>query len=267
MNGATVPQLLEHLNPEQREAVTHEEGPLLVLAGAGTGKTTTLCARVAWLLVHVATPERMLLLTSPRRAAREMVQRARALATRAIAGCGPVQGGTFHSVAHRVVRLHASALGLEKGFGVLDAADAVDLLDLVRQEQGHAARKSRFPRAGTMLDIYSCTVNAQRPLAEGLAERYPWCTQHREPLAQTFRAYGERKRSFGLVDLDDLLLYWRALAADEVIGPRLADAFDHVFVDEYQDVNALQAQIVHSLCARRRGLTVVGDDFQAVYGF
>jgi DNA helicase II / ATP-dependent DNA helicase PcrA len=209
----------------------------------------------------------MLLLTFTRRAAREMVQRARALATRVIAGCGPIQGGTFHSVAHRVVRLHASALGLDKGFGLLDAADAVDLLDLVRQEDGHAKRQSRFPRASTMLDIYSCTVNAQRPLAEVLAERYPWCAQHREALAQTFRAYGARKRSFGVIDLDDLLLYWRALASDEVIGPRLADAFDHVFVDEYQDVNGLQAQIVQSMCARRRALTVVGDDFQAIYGF
>jgi DNA helicase II / ATP-dependent DNA helicase PcrA len=267
MSDVTMQPLLEQLNPEQREAVTHEGGPLLVLAGAGTGKTTTLCARVAWLLSRGAAPERMLLLTFTRRAAREMVQRARALTTRAIAGCGPIQGGTFHSVAHRVVRLHSSALGLEKGFGLLDPADAVDLLDLVRQEQGHAARESRFPRASTMLDVYSCTVNAQRPLAEILAERYPWCAQHREALAQTFRAYGERKRSFGVVDLDDLLLNWRALAADGMIGPRLADAFDHVFVDEYQDVNGLQAEIVQSMCARRRALTVVGDDFQAIYGF
>jgi DNA helicase-2/ATP-dependent DNA helicase PcrA len=267
MSDVTMQPLLEQLNPEQREAVTHEGGPLLVLAGAGTGKTTTLCARVAWLLSRGAAPERMLLLTFTRRAAGEMVQRARALTTRAIAGCGPIQGGTFHSVAHRVVRLHSSALGLEKGFGLLDPADAVDLLDLVRQEQGHAARESRFPRASTMLDIYSCTVNAQRPLAEILAERYPWCAQHREALAQTFRAYGERKRSFGVVDLDDLLLNWRALAADGMIGPRLADAFDHVFVDEYQDVNGLQAEIVQSMCARRRALTVVGDDFQAIYGF
>src|SRR5689334_13057891 len=128
MNDVTVQPLLEQLNPEQREAVTHEDGPLLVLAGAGTGKTTTLCSRVAWLLGRGAVPERMLLLTFTRRAAREMVQRARAPATRAVAGCGPIQGGTFHSVAHRVVRLHASALGLEKGFGLLDPADAVDLL-------------------------------------------------------------------------------------------------------------------------------------------
>jgi DNA helicase-2/ATP-dependent DNA helicase PcrA len=267
MSDAAVAPLLEQLNPEQREAVTHEDGPLLVLAGAGTGKTTTLCTRVAWLLVRGAAPERMLLLTFTRRAAREMVQRARALATRTVAGCGPIRGGTFHSVAHRVVRAHASSLGLADGFGLLDAADAVDLLDLVRQEQGQAARASRFPRASTMLDIYSCTVNAQRPLAEILAERYPWCAQHREALAQTFRAYGARKRSFGVVDLDDLLLYWRALAADEVIGTRLAGAFDHVFVDEYQDVNGLQAQIVRSLCERSRALTVVGDDFQAIYGF
>jgi DNA helicase-2/ATP-dependent DNA helicase PcrA len=267
MSRANPPPLLAQLNPEQREAATHHGGPLLVLAGAGTGKTTTLCARVVWLLMRGVAPERMLLLTFTRRAAREMVQRARTLAARTLAGCGPIQGGTFHSIAHRFVRSHAAALGLEAGFGLLDASDAVDLLDLVRQERGHAERSSRFPRASTMLDIYSCTVNAQRPLADILAERYPWCERHREALAHTFRAYGARKRTFGVLDLDDLLLYWRALAADEVIGPRLADSLDHVLVDEYQDVNGLQAEIVRSLCGRRRALTVVGDDFQAIYGF
>src|SRR3984893_2698771 len=258
---------LEGLNVEQHAAATHRGGPLLILAGAGTGKTTTLCARVAWLLADGVAAERILLLTFTRRAAREMVQRARVMAERALPTAGPVVGGTFHSVAHRMVRLHASSLGLASGFGVLDAPDASGLLDFVREEQGHAASRRRFPRAQTMLDIYSRSVNAQTPLTEVLAESFPWCAEHREALAGTFRAYGARKRALGLLDLDDLLLHWRALAADEVIGARMADTFDHVLVDEYQDVNGLQVDIVRSLRLNRPGLTVVGDDFQAIYGF
>jgi DNA helicase II / ATP-dependent DNA helicase PcrA len=264
---AAVPAWLEELNDEQRTAVTHRGGPLLVLAGAGTGKTTTLCARVAWLLSEGVPAERMLLLTFTRRAAREMVQRARSMNARVLPGAGAVVGGTFHSLAHRIVRLHASSLGLPSGFGVLDASDAADLLDLVRQERGHAASTRRFPRAQTMLDIYSYTVNAQRPLVEILAERFPWCEEHGEVLAESFRTYGARKRAFGVIDLDDLLIYWRALAADAVLGARIADSFDHVLVDEYQDVNGLQVDIVRSLRRTRRELTVVGDDFQAIYGF
>jgi len=258
---------LDELNAEQLTAATHAGGPLLILAGAGTGKTTTLCARVAWLLAEGVPAERILLLTFTRRAAREMVGRVRALAERFVPNAGRVVGGTFHSLAHRMVRLHASALGLGPGFGVLDAGDAADLLDFVRQEQGHASSHRRFPRAQTMLDIYSRTVNAQTPLDEVLAESFPWCGEHREALADTFRAYGARKRSLDLLDLDDLLLYWRALAADEVIGARMADTFDHLLIDEYQDVNGLQVDIVHSLRLTRPGLTVVGDDFQAIYGF
>jgi DNA helicase-2/ATP-dependent DNA helicase PcrA len=265
--GGSPPIWLQALNSEQGAAATHTGGPLLILAGAGTGKTTTLCSRVAWLLSQGVSAERILLLTFTRRASREMIQRARALAERAAPKAGRVVGGTFHSVAHRMVRLHASSLGLAPGFGVIDAGDAADLLDLVRQERGHAAAGRRFPRAQTMLDIYSRTVNAQTPLADVLADSFPWCEEHRDALAATFRSYVERKRELGVLDLDDLLLYWRALAGDEVIGPRLANMFEHVLVDEYQDVNGLQVDILRSLRAERREITVVGDDFQAIYGF
>ncbi|HEY5196757.1 MAG TPA: ATP-dependent helicase [Solirubrobacteraceae bacterium] len=258
---------LGDLNPDQLAAATHEGGPLLILAGAGTGKTTTLCSRVAWLIATGVPAERILLLTFTRRAAREMVQRARALTERTSPRAGRIAGGTFHSLAHRIVRLHAGSVGLGPNFGVLDGADAVDLVDLVRQEQGHAAGRRRFPRAQTMLEIYSRTVNSQVPLGDVLAESFPWCAEHRDALAETFRAYGERKRSLGLLDLDDLLVYWRALAADPVIGRQLGDLWDHVLVDEYQDVNGLQVDIVGSLRRDRRELTVVGDDFQAIYGF
>ncbi|TML00244.1 MAG: ATP-dependent helicase [Actinobacteria bacterium] len=258
---------LDDLNGAQRAAATHAGGPLLILAGAGTGKTTTLCSRMAWLLSEGIPAERILLLTFMRRAAREMVRRARALAERAAPQAGPVVGGTFHSVAHRMVRLHASSLGLDPGFGLLDAADAADLLDLVREDRGQAQSRRRFPRAQTMLDIYSRTVNSQAPLAEMLAESFPWCAEHREALAESFRAYGARKRALGVLDLDDLLLYWRALARDEVVGAAMGDSFEHVLVDEYQDVNGIQVDIVRSLRGTRRELTVVGDDFQAIYGF
>jgi DNA helicase-2/ATP-dependent DNA helicase PcrA len=258
---------LEELNPEQRAAATHAGGPLLILAGAGTGKTTTLCARIAWLLTEGVAAERIMLLSFTRRAAREVLERARTLAERAAPGSGRIVGGTFHSVAHRMVRLHAPSLGLPPGFGILDANDGADLLDLLRAEHGRPEAARRFPRAPTMLDIYSRAVNAQTPLAEVLACSFPWCEEHRDALAEIFRAYGDRKRALGVLDLDDLLLYWRALVADEVLGARLASCFDHVLVDEYQDVNGLQADIVASLCERHRRVTAVGDDFQAIYGF
>jgi DNA helicase-2/ATP-dependent DNA helicase PcrA len=258
---------LEGLNADQRSAATHSGDTLLILAGAGTGKTTTLCARVAWLLSKGVPAEAILLLTFTRRAAREMVDRTRVLAERVAPDAGRVVGGTFHSVAHRLIRVHASSLGLDPGFGVLDAGDAADLLDYLRQEHGHAERERRFPRAQTMQDIYSRTVNAQTPLAEVLAESFPWCEEHREALAEMFRGYAARKRALGVLDLDDLLLHWRALAADEVIGPLIGERFEHVLVDEYQDVNGLQVDIVRNLRRTRPGLTVVGDDFQAIYGF
>jgi ATP-dependent DNA helicase UvrD/PcrA len=257
---------LADLNPEQREAALHPGGPLLILAGAGTGKTTTLCARVAWLVHQGARPERILLLTFTRRAAREMLQRTRTMVPMR-PGSSRVLGGTFHSVAHHFVRRHAAALGLPPGFGLLDAGDAADLLDLLREEHGHAQRAQRFPKKSTLLDAYSRTVNAQRPLAEVLAEAFPWCEEHREDIAALFKAYTARKRTLGVIDLDDLLLYWRALAADEVIGAELEAGFDHVLIDEYQDVNSLQVDIVRGLRRDRRDVTVVGDDFQAIYGW
>src|SRR3954465_12559821 len=254
---------LDALNDEQRAAATHAGGPLLILAGAGTGKTTTLCSRVAWLVAEGVPSERILLLTFTRRAARELLQRARGL----VPASARVLGGTFHSVAHRLVRRHASGPRLPGGFGVLDAGDAADVLDLLREEHGHAQSRTRFPRKATLLDAYSRTVNAQLPLSGVLAEHFPWCEEHREAISALFKAYTARKRTLGVADLDDLLLYWRALARDEVIGPRMAAAFDHVLVDEYQDVNGLQVDLVRALAAHGPAVTAVGDDFQAIYGF
>jgi DNA helicase-2/ATP-dependent DNA helicase PcrA len=261
---------LEQLNPEQRAAATHAGGHLLILAGAGTGKTTTLCSRVAHLVAEGVPSERILLLTFTRRAAREMLQRSRALVPASSRNGHPTRpppAGTFHSVAHRLVRRHASSLGLPGGFGVLDAGDAADVLDILREEAGHAKSKTRFPRKATLLDIYSRTVNAQLPLSRVIADHFPWCEEHRDAISALFRAYTARKRELGVVDLDDLLLYWRALALDEVAGPALAAAFDHVLVDEYQDVNGLQVDLVRGLASHGPAITAVGDDFQAIYGF
>jgi ATP-dependent DNA helicase UvrD/PcrA len=255
--------LLEHLNPEQRAAATHDGGPLLILAGAGTGKTMTLSARVAWLIDQGTAAQRIVLLTFTRRAAREMLQRVRTMT----GGRTGVLGGTFHSVAHRFVRVHAASLGLGANFAVLDAGDAADLLDLIREEHGHARERRRFPRPGTLLDIYSRTVNFRRPLSDIVSEIFPWCEDHMEAMATLFKAYAARKRALGVLDLDDLLLYWHALAHDEVVGASLEDSFDHVLIDEYQDVNGLQLEIVRALRRRRRELTVVGDDLQAIYGW
>ena len=259
---AAAPSWLDELNDEQRAAACHPGGPLLILAGAGTGKTTTLCARVAWLISEGVQPERIMLLTFTRRAAREMLQR-----TRALVPAAGVVGGTFHSVAHRYVRLHASALGLGDGFAVLDAGDAADLLDLIREEHGHAQSKRRFPKKSTLLDIYSRTVNAGRTLSEVVAESFPWCEEHVEEIAAMLKAYTARKRALAVLDLDDLLLYWRALVVDEVVGGAIDGAIEHLLIDEYQDVNGLQVDIVRGLRRRSRDVTVVGDDLQAIYGW
>lgn len=251
------------LNEEQRVAVEHGDAPLLVLAGAGTGKTTTLTARVAALLARGVPAQRILLLTFTRRAAREMLGRA----TEAAGSRQAPWGGTFHSVAHRVIGANAAALGLPGGFAVIDPSDAADLLDVVREEQGLATAGRRTPKKGLLLDLYSRTVNTGRPLSRTVADTAPWCADLTDQLADLFKAYVARKRARTLLDFDDLLLYWRAAVRDDVLGGKLAGAFDAVLVDEYQDVNQLQVDIVLGLRPEGTGLTAVGDDAQAVYGF
>ena len=215
------PSLLDRLNDEQRAAATFEGGVLRILAGPGTGKTTTLTSRVAWLVASGTPADRVLLLTFTRRAAREMVTRAQALISEepATPSRSRVVGGTFHSIAHRVLRRHAAAVGLPDGFSILDTADSCDVIDLVRQELGRAsANGRRFPRKATLLDLYSRSVNTQRPLSTVIDEVAPWCADQVEPIAEICRAYVARKRTLGLLDFDDLLLYWRAVASDPRLG-------------------------------------------------
>jgi DNA helicase II / ATP-dependent DNA helicase PcrA len=265
---------LAHLTVAQRNAVTHEGGPLRILAGAGTGKTTTLSARVAWLLATGASPERLLLLTFTRRAARQMLGRTSSLLGMAgldrgsASPAGRVVGGTFHAIAHRTLRRYAATLGLPEGFSVLDASDAADVIDMVRDEQGHAAStRRRFPRKTLLVDLYSAAVNTGRPLSSVVPEIAPWAEDCVEEISEICRGYVRRKRSAGLVDLDDLLLFWRAAVQDDHLGPRLAGSLDHVLVDEYQDVNGLQVDILTGLRRADPRITVVGDDAQALYSF
>jgi DNA helicase-2/ATP-dependent DNA helicase PcrA len=258
----------DELNPEQRTAATHGDGPLLIVAGAGTGKTTTLAARVAWLVAERAVaPERVLLLTYSRRAAKELLTRAKRMTGRADAG--RVWGGTFHAVANRLLRIHGRALGLSPSFTVLDQADGADVMNLLREELGFAARGRRFPRKDTLASIHSRVVNAGVKLDDVVQRWYPWCVDDVDGIRLIFRAYVERKRAQQTLDYDDLLLFWKALAASPVAGPQIARMFDHVLVDEYQDTNAIQADILAAMrpFGTDRNLTVVGDDAQAIYGF
>jgi len=254
------------LNPEQRQAVEHDERPLLILAGAGTGKTATLAARVGALLGRPVEPERVCLLTFSRRAAAEMLTRAGRLADPAQAA--RVVGGTFHSVAQRLLHRHGSLIGLDPGFSVLDAADGTELIGLVRHDLGLARPTGRrFPRKETLAAILSHVTNAQMRLSEVVARSFPWCNDDLDGIRSVFAAYTARKRSQQLCDFDDLLLLVRALGGFDVGARVLSGLFDHVLVDEYQDVNGLQADLVALLRPAGRGVTAVGDEAQAIYGF
>ncbi len=263
----TTPAWLSELNPQQLAAATHGDGPLLVIAGAGTGKTKTLAARVACLLERGIAPDRILLLTFTRRAAQEMIRRAEQYATRSTQNASRVWGGTFHAVANRLLRQHGRAIGLTPDFTVLDRADAEDLLNLVRQEMGLHSREERFPKKGTLLEICSKCVNSRQPIEKVVPRDFPWCAGFEEQMARLFAAYTDRKQQFHVLDYDDLLLFWSHLMETAEAGPRVAARFDHVLVDEYQDTNALQAGVLLKMAAGRRNITVVGDDAQSIYGF
>jgi ATP-dependent DNA helicase UvrD/PcrA len=259
--------LLGDLNDEQRQAATYAGGPLLVLAGAGTGKTRTLVARAAWLRAEGIQASRILLLTFTRRAADDMLARVASVAARPEGADERISGGTFHAIAHRIIREHAESFSLPAAFSVIDPADMADVLDVLRAEHGLVGTQRRAPRAAVCADIYTRCVNTQTTIADVVAATFPWCTDFTAQLAGLFRAYVAHKRRHGLVDFDDLLLLWRAALADPAAGPALRGLFDAVLVDEYQDVNAVQAEIVALLRPDGTGLTCVGDDAQAVYGF
>jgi DNA helicase-2/ATP-dependent DNA helicase PcrA len=255
------------LNPEQQDAVMHTGGPLLVIAGAGSGKTHTLAHRVARLILDGADARRILLLTFTRRAAAEMSRRAQRIVGEGDKKATVGWSGTFHAVANRLLRLHALDIGLDPAFTVLDRSDSADLIDLLREERGLAKNDRRFPKKATCLALYSRVVNAQEPLARALDTAFPWCREHHDELRALFGAYVEAKQRHHVLDYDDLLLYWHHLMGEEELARRVRRRFDHVLVDEFQDTNALQAGILYALVPDGRGLTVVGDDAQAIYSF
>ncbi len=258
------PTYLEGLNADQRRAVLHGDGPLLVIAGAGSGKTKTLASRVAHLIDRGVPADRILLLTFTRRASAEMLKRAGA--TIEDRSSGRVWGGTFHSISNRLLRQYGRAVGLDEGFTVIDRTDTESLFGILRTENGFAKTKTRFPRKETIASIYSRVANAQTALSETLEQRFPWCQDHAEELKTLFVGYTARKREHNVIDYDDLLLYWQALLASDA-GDTVRGLFDHVLVDEYQDTNLVQADILRSMCGPAGNLTVVGDDAQSIYSF
>ena len=266
----------DRLNLKQEEAARFGAGPLLIIAGAGTGKTNTLAHRVAHLILSEVRPERILLLTFTRRAAQEMIRRTQRIVGQMTMprGINPVTqevrlpwSGTFHSISNRLIRRHAASVGLDATFSVLDRGDAADLIDVLRHELGFSKSEKRFPRKDTCLAIYSHRVNTQRPLSETLDSLFPWCAEWEPQLTTLYRAYVDKKLANQALDYDDLLLYWHAMMSDERLAAEIGGDFDHILVDEYQDTNVLQAEILKSLRRDGAGVTVVGDDAQAIYSF
>jgi DNA helicase-2/ATP-dependent DNA helicase PcrA len=280
-------QVFERLNVQQRRAVTHgtkkdngqfNASPLLIIAGAGTGKTDTLAHRVANLVLQGVDPGRILLLTFTRRSAQEMTRRAQDVVNEVLAkarrlGSGQTiaqrlaWAGTFHSIANRLLRQYARQLNIDPAFTVIDRGDSADLMDVVRHELGFSGKDKRFPKKDTCLAIYSHRVNTQQSLKATLENFYPWCLEWEADLTALYRGYVGRKQQNAALDYDDLLLYWHIMMSDKQIATAVGGQFDHVLVDEYQDTNKLQADILLAMKPQGTGVTVVGDDAQAIYSF
>ena len=259
---------IDDLNSEQLHAATAGEGPVLTIAGAGTGKTKTLAARMAWLVSQGIDPGRIMLLTFTRRASNEMLRRARrALGETGSCTLGTVWGGTFHSVANRLLRTYGEAIGLDPDFTVMDQSDAEDLMDACRHDNALGSKEKRFPRKQTCLSIYSRCVNSSDRLDHTLAAFFPWCIEWEQELRLLFKSFTEAKQERHVLDYDDLLLYWFHLLGDETLVTLLNERFDHILVDEFQDTNRLQFSILHRMRSLNHNLTVVGDDAQSIYGF
>jgi ATP-dependent DNA helicase UvrD/PcrA len=271
------PDYLTDLNKEQCHAVKHgidcqsatKAPPLLVIAGAGSGKTKTLAHRVAHLVVSGVDPHRILLLTFTRRAAEEMIRRVKRITATAL-GTQQVDlpwSGTFHAIGARLLREYANQIRLKPSFTILDRSDAADLMDLVRHELGQSKKPSRFPKKDTCLSIYSFTINSGKSLEQVLVENFPWCAEWEKELRRLFQSYTAAKQRQNVLDYDDLLLYWAEMMKNDDLATEIGGRFDHILVDEYQDTNQLQSKILLRLKPEGRGLMVVGDDAQSIYSF
>jgi DNA helicase-2/ATP-dependent DNA helicase PcrA len=255
---------LSVLNPQQLAAVTHGEGPLLIIAGAGTGKTNTLAYRVAYLIQQGVRPEQILLLTFTRRAAQEMLNRARSVGH---PEASRVWGGTFHATANRLLRMYGRSVGLAPDFTVMDESDAADMLGVIRARFGFDTKEKRFPRKNTVRAIYSRVVNSREPLEKVLKREYPWCVEAEEGLGRIFTEYSKRKQLRQVLDYDDLLLFWNHALEQPDMAEMMGGRFEHILVDEYQDTNIIQAEILQRMRQKSPNITVVGDDAQAIYSF
>jgi DNA helicase-2/ATP-dependent DNA helicase PcrA len=286
MIKAKTASAFDALNPAQRRAATFgapaaekgiDAGPMLILAGAGTGKTNTLAHRAAHLVLNGVDPARILMLTFTRRAAQEMIRRTQKIVAEVFAERGKMGdrsvisrllwSGTFHSVGNRILRLYAKHLGLNSNFTVLDRGDAADLMDVVRHDLGFSAKEKRFPRKDACLAIYTYRVNTRLSLKQTIEEQYPWCREWEQDLTRLYREYVSRKQKNNVLDFDDLLLYWHVMMQTPALAQSLSKNFDHVLVDEYQDTSTLQGEIIQALKPDGKGVTVVGDDAQAIYSF
>ncbi len=253
------------LNPQQAAAATHGDGPLLIIAGAGTGKTRALVYRVAHLIERGVPAERILLLTFTRRAAQEMLSRAEKLVG---SNSKRVSGGTFHATAHRLLRRYGQAAGLAKDFTIMDQGDSADLMQLSRAHLGYAAKSKRFPKKETLQYVYSRHINTGISIEDVVRDGYPQFVDYLEDLGKIYADYTRRKQERNLVDYDDLLLFWALLLeASPELGKKISGLYDHILVDEYQDTNVLQARILRGMCKAHSNITVVGDDAQSIYSF
>jgi DNA helicase-2/ATP-dependent DNA helicase PcrA len=259
-------QWQNELNPRQLEAVTFGDGALIVVAGAGSGKTRTLAYRVAYLISKGVNPERILLLTFTRRAAKGMLERASEALGSDAAKTSQVWGGTFHAMANRLLRIYSQSVGLPSEFTIIDQSDAEDLLDVIRHKKIDT-QNGRFPRKGTLLSIYSRRMNSGEDLEFILKKFYPWCQRWKEQLKEIFKEYVTVKQAQNILDYDDLLLYWFYLLEDPAAASIIESRFDHILVDEYQDTNKLQSDILINMRKKNHNIMVVGDDAQSIYSF
>lgn len=252
------------LNQAQLEAVLHKDGPLLIIAGAGSGKTRTLTYKVARLIEDGVSPENILLLTFTRRAAREMISRAENILG---AGLGKITGGTFHSFANMILRRYARFADLKNNFTVIDRSDAEDVVNHIRGKIIDKKEK-RFPKKSTILDIYSKTINKDIPLDVIVKKEYKQFEYCTEKLIEIANAYNNYKKERSMLDYDDLLLYLKALLmSNEEVRKQISLKYKYVLIDEYQDTNSIQAQIVRLIASEHNNVTAVGDDSQSIYSF
>ena len=255
----------KELNPAQYEAVTSVNGPHLIIAGAGTGKTRTVVYRVAYLVELGVKPESVLLLTFTRKAAQDMLRRAAILLD---SRCEQISGGTFHSFANSMLRRYATRIGYAANYTILDQSDAEDVVNLIRTRLKFDTREKRFPRKEALYDLYSRAVNTMTPMKELLALDYPHYLDQEGEIQLVHVNYVQYKRSNNLMDYDDLLVNFALLLKqDEGIRAVLSDRYKYIMVDEYHDTNRIQAELAKLLLYKHRNIMVVGDDAQCIYSF